>query len=49
MGFLEWDERYNTGIPEMDKQHQKWVSILNEFYQNINNNFIVDPQGWTRT
>lgn len=37
MSFLKWNDEYKLGIPEIDKQHQKWIEILNRFYDNSNN------------
>lgn len=36
MPLIKWKENYNTGISSMDAQHQTWVSIINEFYDQLN-------------
>ena len=30
--LFEWDEEFNTGIPEIDKQHKALVSLLNSLF-----------------
>ncbi len=35
MSFLEWSSEYEFGIPEMDKQHKRWLELLNTFYDNL--------------
>ena len=30
--LIEWDEKYKTGIKEIDNQHIKLVDLINEFY-----------------
>ena len=35
MAFLNWESKYELGIPEIDNQHRKWVAILNKFYDQI--------------
>ena len=37
MGFLQWEQKYEFGIPEVDEQHKKWLSILNKFYDSMGN------------
>ncbi len=38
--MIEWsDEKYSTGIEEIDNQHKELISIVNELHQSyINNN-----------
>lgn len=36
MGFMNWESKYELGIDEMDQQHQKWLEILNQFYDQLN-------------
>ncbi|RLD67450.1 MAG: hemerythrin [Bacteroidetes bacterium] len=33
--FVLWNEKYNTGIKEIDDQHKKLVNILNELYESF--------------
>jgi hemerythrin len=35
MGFLVWDAKFEFGIQEIDEQHKKWLSILNNFYDHL--------------
>lgn len=35
MGIFKWGAEYELGIPEMDKQHQRWIEIINGFYDNL--------------
>ena len=32
MAFLDWSDSYNVGIDQIDRQHKKIVSFLNELY-----------------
>ncbi|MCB2197863.1 bacteriohemerythrin [bacterium] len=32
MAFLKWEEKYSTGIPSMDSQHQKLVQLINALH-----------------
>ncbi len=32
---LHWNERYNTGIPAMDKQHRKLVDLINKLFESM--------------
>jgi len=36
MAFLDWSAAYELGIPEMDRQHRKWLDLLNGFYDGLN-------------
>jgi len=42
MGFMKWNDSYKIGVDAMDKQHQKWLSILNDFYDNMDDKKITD-------
>jgi hemerythrin len=42
--LLVWDESLVTGIIEIDQQHEKFVELLNDFYQALQNNDIIDRQ-----
>lgn len=33
MAFLNWTEELSVGIPRIDQQHRKLVSLLNELYE----------------
>lgn len=33
--FIEWSSSYETGISLIDKQHQKWINIINDLYSII--------------
>lgn len=35
MPFMVWNESYKIGVPEMDEQHQRWLALLNEFYDHV--------------
>ncbi len=32
MGFMEWNEKFITGVKEADEQHKKLVSLINQLY-----------------
>jgi len=32
MAYISWEKKFNTGIREIDTQHQRLVDIINEFY-----------------
>lgn len=35
MPLIEWDEKLSVGIDEIDAQHKKWISIINELHDSI--------------
>ena len=35
MSIVTWGKEFEIGIPEMDKQHQRWIEIINNFYDNL--------------
>lgn len=35
MSLIEWTEEFSVGIDEIDRQHQKWISIVNELHDSI--------------
>lgn len=35
MSLIEWTEEFSVGIDEIDAQHQKWISIINELHDSI--------------
>lgn len=45
MAFLNWEAKYEFGIPEMDKQHKKWLEILNKFYDQVSSGDIKKNMG----
>ncbi|MDW7990907.1 MAG: bacteriohemerythrin [Anaerolineae bacterium] len=32
---VAWSDELSLGIPQMDEQHQRWIDILNGFYDAI--------------
>ncbi len=32
MAFIEWSEKFLTGVKEADEQHKKLVEVINELY-----------------
>ncbi len=42
MKFMEWSSKFELGIPDMDKQHQRWLEILNNFYEKMDNDQISE-------
>jgi hemerythrin len=32
MAYLDWNEEFSVGVPEMDEQHKKWIAIINELH-----------------
>ena len=35
MSLIEWTEEFSVGIDEIDRQHRKWISIVNELHDSI--------------
>ena len=35
MKFFKWEDKYLVGIPELDKQHQHLVKIINDLYDGM--------------
>lgn len=33
MSFIEWGEKYEIGVEEVDKQHQQLFEIINDFHE----------------
>ena len=42
MAFFNWDVKYELGIKEIDEQHQKWIDIMNRFYDAFMNKSHAD-------
>lgn len=32
---VSWSDELSVGVPQMDEQHQRWIDILNSFYDAI--------------
>ncbi len=35
MSFIEWLEKYNTGIPDIDKDHQGLFALINDLHDKV--------------
>lgn len=35
MSLIEWTEEFSVGIDDIDSQHKKWISIVNELHDSI--------------
>lgn len=35
MPLMKWSEEFNTGVREMDEQHKKWMQVINNFYDHL--------------
>jgi hemerythrin len=35
MAFLKWEDRYSVKVPEMDRQHQHLVGIINRLHDEM--------------
>jgi hemerythrin len=33
--LIKWTEDLSVGLETLDQEHQKWVAILNDFYQGL--------------
>ena len=40
MAFMKWDDSFSVGVGEIDRQHQRLIDMINEFYEQIEK----DPQ-----
>ena len=38
ISLLSWNKTFETGISEIDQQHQQWIAIFNEFLSAIKDN-----------
>ncbi len=36
--YLEWSDKLNVGIQQIDSQHRELVDILNEMYESVHDN-----------
>jgi len=34
MTFFEWEDRFSVGVAEMDDQHQRLISLINELHES---------------
>jgi hemerythrin len=35
MDFITWSERLETGIQNIDKQHRRWVNLINDLHRAV--------------
>lgn len=35
MSYIMWDESYSVEVKEIDDQHKKWISIINELHESL--------------
>ncbi len=35
MLLIEWERKYETGVPEMDQHHKRLVQLLNDLYDGV--------------
>lgn len=40
MSILQWDEKFDTGLTEVDNQHQKLVNVINDFANLVKRNDV---------
>jgi hemerythrin len=36
MAFMEWQDKYSTGIMQIDLEHKRLVALINELYEAMN-------------
>jgi len=41
MPLIEFDNSLKLGISEIDKQHQKWIGLINKLYDEIDNQEVT--------
>lgn len=34
MSFFAWDTRYDIGVPEMNREHQKLIDLMNQLHKH---------------
>ncbi len=37
MAFFEWTDKLSIGVEQIDDEHKKLISIINEYHDNISN------------
>ena len=42
MSLLEWRDEFQTGVPDIDFEHQELFSLINSFYTALENNTDKD-------
>ncbi|MBN2625357.1 MAG: hemerythrin family protein [Spirochaetales bacterium] len=42
MSYINWDESYEIGIPEIDRQHRQLIDNFNDFYKHLSNEELGD-------
>ncbi len=35
MALIEWKDEFNTGIPDIDHEHQELIGLINELYSRV--------------
>ncbi|MFQ5764620.1 MAG: bacteriohemerythrin [Rhodospirillales bacterium] len=35
MPIVEWSDKYNTGIPDIDKEHRSLFALINDLYDKV--------------
>ena len=57
MAYLDWSDRFNTGISDIDQQHRRLVGFLNDLYAAMHagkgrealGKVLIDLLAYTRT
>jgi len=44
MNLIEWEEKYSTGVMEIDREHHKIVNEINELWQDCTKNNLKRSQ-----
>ena len=45
MAYMNWNEKLQLNIPDMDSQHKRWISILNELHEAVNSGKAAERIG----
>lgn len=45
MGVLDWNSKYSVGVNEIDEQHMKLISLLNQLYMKVEQNAFSEVEG----